>query len=311
MKTNILGILLAALGILQFAGLTTSGAEKDLLSVAVLDFVCGEDEGSSGKEASNLLTGLLSSEEGIILVERADLETLLGETELSLSGAVSTDDAVALGRMTGAKVLITGRLFASGKQDYVVAKVISTETSRVFGANVKYVQSEGFASGVELLREKVAEILKAQRANLVADVESAEERISRLRKLVDKKNKLPLVFVEIPEEHLSRTVPDPAAETEILKTLQDVGFPLTSSIEEADIVVHGEAFSEAAGRRANLISCRARVEIKISSKNDKADLRVDRQTSMAIDLSENIAAKSALQNAGSMLAERLVPILVR
>ncbi len=285
-----------------------SEAKETHLSVAVFDFVTGEERGNQGSEASNLLTGLLSTIDGIILVERAELDTLLGETELNLSGAISSEKAIQVGQLTGANVIITGRMFASGNQEYLVGKVISTETSRVFGASVKYGQNEGFASGVEALQEKLATILKENRDDLIAEAETPEERVARLRKLVGKK-KLPRVYVEIPEEHVNRDVPDPAAETEIQKTLQDVGFPLSASIEDADVVIRGEAFSEAAGRRAGLISCRARVEIQMTRATGDFELLVDRQTSMAIDLTENIAAKSALQAAGSDLAERLVPVL--
>ena len=40
-------------------------------------------------------------------------------------------------------------------------------------------------------------------------------------------------------------------------------------------------------------------------------LLVDRQTSMAVDLTEQVAAKTALQKAASELAERVLPKLAR
>ena len=39
-------------------------------------------------------------------------------------------------------------------------------------------------------------------------------------------------------------------------------------------------------------------------------MAVDRQTTVAVDLTEQIAAKNALQEAGAVLAERLLPKLV-
>ena len=81
--------------------------------------------------------------------------------------------------------------------------------------------------------------------------------------------------------------------------------------DAADVVITGEAFSEAAGRRGGLVSCRARVEIKISDKAQKDKLQVDRQTSVAVDLAENVAGKSALQSAGSQLSDRLVASLAK
>lgn len=105
-------------------------------------------------------------------------------------------------------------------------------------------------------------------------------------------------------------MPDPAAETEIRKTLQDTGFVLADSSNNADASINGEAFSELAGRIGNLISCRARVELTIRNTETPGQLKVERQTSVAIDLSENVAAKSALQNAGASVSERLLKPLV-
>ena len=88
-------------------------------------------------------------------------------------------------------------------------------------------------------------------------------------------------------------------------------FPLADNSTSADVSITGEAFSENAGRRANLISCRARVELLIRTKEKPDDVLVERQTSVAIDLSENVAAKSALQNAGAKVAERLIGLIVK
>ncbi|MEY2466690.1 MAG: hypothetical protein QOD03_1211, partial [Verrucomicrobiota bacterium] len=71
------------------------------------------------------------------------------------------------------------------------------------------------------------------------------------------------------------------------------------------------AFSEFGMRKGNLQSCRARIEIKAREVESGKILAVDRQTSVAIDLAEHIAAKTALQNGAGELAERLLPKLVK
>ena len=76
------------------------------------------------------------------------------------------------------------------------------------------------------------------------------------------------------------------------------------------MTIRGEAFTEAAGRRGNLISCRSRVELKAVHNPDGKLLLADRQTDIAVDLAENIAAKSALENAARKLLDRLVPKIV-
>ena len=73
--------------------------------------------------------------------------------------------------------------------------------------------------------------------------------------------------------------------------------------------ITGEAFSEFGARRGNLVSATARVEIKATRRDGGVLLAVDRQRGVAVDLSENVAAKEALQNAAVKLLDRLVPKL--
>jgi hypothetical protein len=73
----------------------------------------------------------------------------------------------------------------------------------------------------------------------------------------------------------------------------------------------GEAFSELGMRKGNLISCKARVELKAIQKSTGKILAIDRQTSVAVDLSEQIAAKSALQKAAQVLAPRFLDTMIK
>lgn len=62
-------------------------------------------------------------------------------------------------------------------------------------------------------------------------------------------------------------------------------------------------------RKGALVSCRARIEVKAHERKGGKLLSADRQTSVAVDIAEQAAAKTALQNAMVELAERLVPVL--
>ncbi len=75
----------------------------------------------------------------------------------------------------------------------------------------------------------------------------------------------------------------------------------------ADVLVTGEGFSEVAGRIGNFVSVRARVEIKAVDRKTGKVLAVDRQTTIAVDLSEQVAGKAALQQAAAALSERILP----
>jgi hypothetical protein len=81
------------------------------------------------------------------------------------------------------------------------------------------------------------------------------------------------------------------------------------STNKPGIAITGEAFSEFGMQKGNLKSCRARIEIKARDVVSGKIISVDRQTSVAVDIAEHIAAKAALQNGADELAERLIPKL--
>ena len=92
--------------------LTLSAHAADVLTVAVFDFE-SKDEAvrDLGPKVASLINAQLSADPHVITVERAELEKALGEQELGLSGTITPASAAKVGNLTGAKVLITGRVF--------------------------------------------------------------------------------------------------------------------------------------------------------------------------------------------------------
>jgi TolB-like protein len=285
----------------------------DMLTVAVFDFD-SKDEAvrDLGPKVATLVNANLSAEPQIITVERAELEKVLGEQELGLSGTVTPDSAAKIGQLTGAKVLVTGRVFKVDDQTIIVAKVIGTETSRVYGEMIQGPPARTIVDLSSDLAKKIAGAISEKGDTLVARVETREERIAKIKQALDGK-KLPAVSVKIAEQHFGQYVIDPAAQTELSTILKQCGFTVLDdlSTNKAEIAITGEAISEFGMQKGNLKSCRARIEIKAHDVASGNILDVDRQTSVAVDLAEHIAAKTALQNGADELAERLLPKLVR
>jgi hypothetical protein len=301
-------ILLLLLGVIP----AIRAAAPDILTVAVFDFE-SKDEAvrDLGPKVATLLNANLSAEPQLITVERAELEKVLGEHELGLSGTISSDTAAKVGHLTGAKVLVTGRVFRADRELVIVAKIIGTETSRVYGEVAKGGVNASIADLSAELAKKIAAVVAQKGDTLVAKVETREERVEKIKKALGGKT-LPVVSVKIGERHFGQPVLDPAAETELGKILQECGFKLVDdhSTNAPEVEITGDAFSAYAARKGNLISCKARVELKARNKSGDI-LAVDRQTSAAVDIAEQTAAKAALQNAACELAERLLPRLAR
>lgn len=300
-------IRIILLVVLLGLALAVKAAEPPVLTVAVFDFESkDENVRDLGPKVTTLLNATLSAEPNLIMVERAELEKVLGEQELGLSGTVGADTAAKVGHLTGAKVLVTGRVFKVDKDTMVVAKIIGTETSRVYGEMVKGAPAVAISDLSADLAKKIAATVTQKGETLVAKAVTREERIAKLKQSL-KSDKLPSVAVTISEQHYGAPAIDPAAQTELSNILQECGFKLVDgkSGDKPDIEISGEAFSAYGMRKGNLISCKARLEIKVRKANGDV-VSVDRQTSVAVDVAEQTAAKTALQNAATELAERLI-----
>ena len=309
MTRNLLLTLLLLLGLLAPRA---HAAQNSILTVAVFDFE-SKDEAvrNLGPKVATLINANLSAEPQIITVQRADLEKILGEQELGLSGTVAPGAEAKVGNLTGAKVLVTGRVFKVEDELYIVAKVIGTETSLVFGDVVRGKSSTSIGDMSGEMAKKIAAIINQKGDSLVAKVETRDEKIARIKAALAGKS-LPSVSVKIGERHFGQPVIDPAAETELSKTLEDCGFTLVDdkSTNQPQVTITGDAFSAYGMRKGNLISCKSRVEVKAHDAQGNV-LVADAQTSVGVDITEQTAAKTALENAALDLAERILPKLAR
>ncbi|MGA2137804.1 MAG: CsgG/HfaB family protein [Verrucomicrobiia bacterium] len=287
----------------------------NVMTIAVFDFE-SKDEAvhDLGPKVASLINAQLSANPNVITVERAELEKALGEQELGLSGTIEPETTAKVGHLTGAKVLVTGRVFNVGRETMIVAKIIGTETSRVYGDVVRGTTGSASISDMSTdMAARIAKIVADKADTLVAKVEKPEDLIGRLQPQVQGK-KLPTVSITIAERHIGTATIDPAAETEVGFILQKLGFAVTDKKDttaKADIEITGEAFSEFGMRKGNLVSCKGRVELKATDKATGRVLFIDRQTTVAVDLSEHLAGKTALQDAAAKLTERLLPALLK
>jgi TolB-like protein len=274
----------------------------------------GDEVKGMGGQASDLLFAGLVTDPELWLVDREDLEKTLAEQELNLSGVVKPDEAVQIGQMTGARILVTGSVFQVGKSLYVVAKVIGTETTRVLGASAKGAIGDGVDALMPQLSDDVAKMIKDSSSKLVAAQADKKDRLKAISEKLGDANR-PAVLVSVTEQHVNRIQIDPAAETELILYLKGTGFKVIDNDQgrpqQAKILIKGEGISEFATRRGNLVSVKARLEVKAIDRASGEVIAVERQTRVAVDLSEQIAAKTALQEAAADIAERLLPKLVK
>jgi hypothetical protein len=309
---RVLGVLLVSCGIASatFAegnsdtGKISAKIADAVYPVAIFDFA---ERNSSvrglGKQISDLLFAGLAENPNLWLVERTEMKKILDESELNLSGMVGASQAIKIGHLTGAKIIVTGSVFKVAGKTYLVAKIIGTETSRVLGKSVK--GNERIDKLAEKLAKAVSGVITEKADKLVAKVRTKKDIVADIKKAIGDKKK-PKVYISVTERHIGQTSIDPAAQIELQSICKELGFTVTENEDDAEVLIKGEGFAEFATRRGNLVSVKVRLEVKALDKNG-AVLAVDRQTDVQVGLAERVAGKQALQNAAAKIAERLLP----
>jgi hypothetical protein len=301
------------------------------VTVAVLDYEASAPGNKDmGAQMADVLTARLSVEDSFQLVERSGIAKILDEQKLKLVGLVDQEQAAKVGKLLGAKLLVMGKAFVLDKKLIIVTKVVGVETGLVKGDIYPPVElSSPLTDTLTPLAARIADLINKNAASLLPKGEELADQIAPILKALGDSPR-PTIAVIVPEHHIERAVPravvDPAAETEIKRTLIQCRFkvvdsglndladwardmmkgkgdkrPWPAALGEADYVVVGEAFSEFALRTGDLVTCTARAEINVISRKTGAIVLADRHTARSVDLAENTAGKTALQLAGRKL----------
>ena len=310
------------------------------LSVAVLSFQC-RDEQIAGT-VTDMVMGALSADPAIDMVERDQLDKVLNEYQIGLSGLVSSSQAQRIGFLVGAQALVVGRTFLVDQQILITGKVVGVETGRVYVEQVRGEQTGQLLPIAEELGEKMTSTIKLRRNTLCAP-DISKDRDKRMAELAEKlkEKELPKVVISIPERHFGQPVGDPTAETELMFWFDKCGFTVISSGhaeprladwawdyyhgqnaprrnvaipqligEDVSVVIVGEAFSEFGTRVGPLTSCKIRLEVRALERATGRVLAISRRSQASVDVSERAAAKAGLQQAAANVAYELIPRLV-
>ncbi len=155
-----------ALAVFSVAEVRAQTPQDDLPTVAVLDFtglMMGQAGNSAplGKAVSSMLVTELSGRPGMRVIERYQLQNLLTEQNLALSGRVDESTAVEIGKFVGAQYTIFGQVTSIGDQLRMDMRAVDVETTEIIEAqkmtdttdellSVVVRMADSFADGLDL-----------------------------------------------------------------------------------------------------------------------------------------------------------------
>ena len=152
-------ILFLLLVLLTTHGITWAASGKTRL--AVIDFEQKAAQEFQGKQVGEivaewLITSLVNTGR-FEVVERAQLQKILKEQQLGMTGMINQDTAAKVGELLGVKVIITGSVIQMGNTYDVNARLISVEDGSILRA--ERIRGTGLDS-IERLMDTLADSLK-------------------------------------------------------------------------------------------------------------------------------------------------------
>ena len=353
---------------------TCKGLVRELrprITVSGFDITRTSARGVVGNELGSMLANALGQTECFNVLESlSKIGGAMEEIKIGQSGATDGSGPEA-GKMKGAQLIISGEVteynedkihvlgVGSNKANIsFILKIADPQTRevlwsqsinkkitkpevRVFNTDIANFRSPAMEDAVEKSILEAVGLIVGQKEL----IQSYKPKVSETAPKYDRNScplnqgdKGPTVMVIIPEVHITRRVPDPAGETEIIKTLISAGFKvldpsvyniirnseeLANAVKNqdaaaasrigtrfgADIIIFGEAFSESTGVQNGMQTCRARVEARAVNTRNAQILGADGKHAGGLDNSELVAGKTALRNAGTQMGAYFVNTL--
>lgn len=209
-----------------------------------------------------------------------------------------------------------------------------------------YTTSRGFINNYTVVNKKHHNGNYEVYINADVDTNPNSRLMNELTRLgiIDKQLRDPKIAVIIPEYHIAARIPDPAGETAVIRKLTEAGFSRITDVSNirysfnkiyalssndlrsladslnVDILIVGEAFSQGVGdvgkfigngrRDVGIVSCKARLEAKIFIVKTGQIIAANGVYGTAADLTEFIAAKKALNDAGEKMGDYIIDKLI-
>ena len=157
-------------------------ANESVGPIVVADFAADKDSEEYAEMVSELVLSEIGKVSYFAVVEREQLEKLLEEQKLQLSGITSQSDAVTIGEIANAQYIIIGKVNKTGMSFTISARVVSVESGEIFTSeNVLVANEADFRDGCAELAKRLTNRIELagtrkreeiEESNYIADMQS-------------------------------------------------------------------------------------------------------------------------------------------
>lgn len=154
---------------IAFAGAADAQGETPI-TVAAIPFnpaSAKESYAPLAEAVGDMVVARLSAVDALVFVDRAAIDKVLKEQELSL--LTSTADQTRLGRIVGAKFVLTGSVTAIGDEFQVNAHLLDVSTARVVRSAKATARSDRLMEPLDKLAQELVGELKLKLSDLTPD----------------------------------------------------------------------------------------------------------------------------------------------
>lgn len=283
------------------------------IRVAVFDFDVLKGVEMEPAALTDQVNTMLAAMDKVTIVNRDQIKKVAEEHKMALSGLVDTASAAKLGKFLSANYVIVGRASKIGQTNYLVLKIIDVGTTVQTTVSAKAAAEAGPEALLERLKGDLAPQVRELQKPLKPEDDAALAKVRAAAKsLVGK-----VILVDVSETHVNRPLADPAAQMAIANRLKTLGIEAIvpkdpvdgwkqSLLEtgrygqqKVDFLLEGEGISAHAAEIQGIVSCRARVELRLIAVPGRAVTLSDKGVAARVDLVEALAAKSALEDAAA------------
>lgn len=156
-------------------------AGQDVPTVAVMDFTSlmigpGGAAVNLGKALSAMLVTEFSGRDGMRIVERQQLNDLIREQDLSLSGRIDDSQAIEVGKMLGVQYVFLGQVASIVDNLRIDIRAVDVETSEIITVMKKTDKTEQLFAVVVDLADEFSDALSLTKPSERPEVEAIPVR---------------------------------------------------------------------------------------------------------------------------------------